>query len=78
MTMTMVMTIVKAVKVGMDFNTVLDIVKSYTNDFTTTSPDDDNYGYIDIGDTYGNCAVLEFDDNNILGNIDVYSLDDFD
>lgn len=78
MTMAMIMAIVKAIKVGMDFNTVLDIVKSYTDDFVTTLPDDDNYGYIDIGDTYGNCAVLEFDDNNVLENIDVYSIDDFE
>ena len=76
--MTIINAIVKAIAIGMTFDDVLAIVKSYTDDFSTIAPDADNFGYIDIGDTYGNCAVLEFDDDDILGNIDVYSLDDFE
>lgn len=78
MTMTTINAIVKAIATGMTFDDVLAVVRSYTNDFSTKAPDADNFGYIDIGDTYGNCAVLEFDDDDTLENIDVYTIDDFE
>ena len=55
----------------MDFNTVLNIVNTYTNDVDVTVPDDVNFGSILVGNIYGNSLTLDFDDNDLLETIDI-------
>lgn len=78
MTMTTVNAIVNAIAIGMDFDTVVKTVKSFTNDFTVTVPTDDDYGFISIGDTWGNSADIYFDTDDKVDDIIVYTIDDFD
>lgn len=78
MTMTTVNTIANAIIKGMDFNTVIAVVKTFTNDFTAVVPSDDDYGFISIGDTWGNSADISFDADDKVDGINVYTMDDFD
>lgn len=71
MTMTTINTIANAIAYGMDFNTVLDIVKKYTDDIDITYPDDVNFGSIFVGNFYGNSLTIDFDDNDLVECIDI-------
>ena len=78
MTMTVINAIVNTLTVGMDFDTTLATVKKFTDDFSAIIPSADDFGYIHVGDTWGDSVVLSFDDNDKLDNIDIGTLDDFD
>ena len=78
MTMTTVNTIANAIVKGMDFNTVIAVVKTFTNDFSVVIPSDDDYGFISIGDTWGNSADISFGADDKVDGINVYTMDDFD
>jgi hypothetical protein len=79
MTTTMtVNAIVNTVSYGMTFDSVLSAVKAITTDIDVTVPSDDMFGYISYGDDYGDSVVLEFDDDDTLESITVYTLDDFE
>lgn len=71
MTMKALNTIKNDLNIGMDFDTALAVVTTYTTDFDVTTPDDDNYGTIVIGNLYGNSLTLTFDDNDLLEHIDL-------
>jgi len=71
MTMTTINTIASELTYGMDFDTVLAIVNTYTDDVDVTVPDDVNFGSILVGNIYGNSLTLEFDDDDLLEVIDV-------
>lgn len=64
-------TIANALTYGMDFNTVVNIVNTYTNDVDITVPDNVNFGSILVGNIYGNSLTLDFDDNDLLETIDI-------
>ena len=78
MTMTTVNAIVNAIAIGMDFDTVVKTVKGFTDNFTVTVPTDDMFGFISIGDTWGNSADISFGADDKVDGIDVYTIDDFD
>lgn len=78
MTMTTINAIVNAIAIGMDFDTVVKTVKGFTNDFTVTVPTDDMFGFIFVGDTFGNSADISFDTDDKVDAVDVSTLDDFD
>lgn len=71
MTTAMANTIANAIVTGMDFNTALATVKSFTNDIDVIFPDDTNYGSIVVGNIYGNSVTIDFDDNDLVDTIDV-------
>ena len=71
MTMKTLNTIKNALNIGMDFDTALAVVTTYTANFDVTTPDDDNYGTIVIGNLYGNSLTLTFNDNDLLADIDL-------
>ena len=78
MTMNTVNAIVNAIAIGMDFNTAIAVVKTFTDDFTATIPSDNDFGFISVGDTWGDSVDISFDTDNKIDGIDAFSLDDFD
>lgn len=71
MTMAMVKTIADAIVIGMDFDTAVAVVKGFTDNIDITAPDDVNFGSIVVGNIYGNSVTIDFDDNDLVDNIDV-------
>lgn len=67
---------------GMDFTSALALAtrlaKRYDLDIDVTTPTDDDYGYILIGNRYSDSVTLDFDDDNNLYDIDVVNGDDLD
>ena len=71
MTTAMANAIAKAIVIGMDFDTAVAVVKGFTDDIDITTPDDVNFGSIIVGNIYGNSVTIDFDDNDLVDNIDV-------
>ena len=71
-------TIVNTISYGMTFDSVLSAVKAITTDIDVIVPSDDMFGYISYGAEYGDSVELDFDDNDTLNSITVYTLDDFE
>lgn len=71
MTMKMADAIANALAIGMDFDTVVSIIATFTDNVSITAPDDVIYGYIVAGDFYGYSVHITFDDDNKADEIEV-------
>ena len=71
MTMKMVNAIANAIVMGMDFDTAVAVVKSFTDDFDVVVPDGVNFGVITVGNIYGNSVTIGFGDDDRVDDVDV-------
>ena len=78
MTKNTVNAIVNTIVKGMDFDTVIAVIKTFTDDFTAVVPTDDDFGFISVGDTWGDSMDISFGADDKVDGIDVFGLDDFD
>ncbi len=71
MTMKMVNAIANAIVMGMDFDTAVAVVKSFTDDFDVVVPDDVNFGVITVGNIFGHSVTIGFGDDDRVDDVDV-------
>ena len=70
-TMKMMNTIASAIVIGMDFDSAVAVVKSFTDDFDVVVPDDVNFGIITVGNFYGYSVTISFGDDDTVDNVEV-------
>lgn len=70
-TMKMMNTIASAIVIGMDFDSAVAVVKSFTDDFNVVVPDDVNFGIITVGNIYGYSVTISFGDDDTVDDVDV-------
>ena len=70
-TMKMMNTIASAIVIGMDFDSAVAVVKSFTNDYDVVAPDDVSFGVITVGNIYGYSVTISFGDDDTVDEVEV-------
>lgn len=71
MTMEMINTIANAIVIGMDFDSAVAVVKSFTDDYDIIAPDDVSFGVITVGNIYSYSVTITFGDDDTVDEVEV-------